>query len=40
MEHNYLKHYTMREGDTILDLGATQGDFLMDMLPEMKKEKR
>lgn len=29
MDHDYLKHYTPDEGDTLLVLGATDGDFLV-----------
>jgi 23S rRNA U2552 (ribose-2'-O)-methylase RlmE/FtsJ len=38
MEHPYLKHYRVKPGDFILDLGATRGDFLSEMLPEIKKQ--
>ena len=38
MEHAYLDHYEMRENDVLLDLGATQGDFLMDILPMLKQK--
>lgn len=38
MEHPYLKHYSVKENDIILDLGATQGDFLQEILPQVKEK--
>ena len=38
-DHNYLKYYTLKENDTILDLGASLGEFEQDNLKELQNKK-
>ena len=37
-DHNYLKHYTIKENDKILDLGASLGEFELDNLKELQNK--
>lgn len=36
LDHNYLKHYQLKENDIILDLGACTGEFAQQHLKEIK----
>jgi len=38
MEHEYMRRYSVKENDFIVDLGATQGDFLKELLPQVKAQ--
>jgi len=36
-DHNYMKYYTIKQGDLILDIGATDGDFAKEIFADLEK---
>ena len=36
-DHNYMKYYIMKQGDFILDMGATDGDFAKEVFEDIEK---